>query len=192
MRKFPAVGFVIVIVVFGAGCVDGLDRPDEVQKPPVELDPLPKPQTGTFTYSGIVGLFGIGEGCVENVRVSLYDSNADRIKSKQVGTLCFNNKSPQTKNFTISSTVQPIYIVTESPDFWTDDPVAAPVGAVRKPNNTFYDGYPIQEQGQIKPRGEYASTIAGDEIPSERSNRYLAPWMPVIIGVAWTILPRES
>lgn len=159
MKRWVILSISFCVVLTLAGCSGDLGTPDEIEKHPVGLNPGPQPQSGDFNYTGNISLSGIGEGCVKNLSVSLYDGGADQIKSKFVGELCYNDNAPQSKNFTINSTVQPIYIIIESPDFWDGNRAAGPTGYVRRPNWTFYEGYPIQEQAQVKPRGEYASTV---------------------------------
>lgn len=154
--RIQVVPFVVCVVVLLAGCSSvpegNLGGPTEAG-----LSPPPQIQEGTFNYSGSVELTGIGNGCVHDIEVVLYDSGATYIKSVSVGTLCFDNTSTKSTNVRINSTTQPKYIIIESPEFWNESPPASPGGYIRNPSNDIYDEYPIEEQGQIKPRGVHSN-----------------------------------
>lgn len=143
--------FVLGLIVALSGC-SMLFQPDEAkEKLHVQLNPPPKPQEGSFNYSGSVELPGIGDGCVRDIRISMYDANQEIISSYFVGDLCYSNETSQSRDIEINSTIQPKYIVVDSDDFWEESSNFSATGFVRNPDQTFYDSYSIEEPGQIKP-----------------------------------------
>lgn len=151
--------FMVVLAIGGlllvSGCVflPGGDDP----RFGVELTPIDV-QTGDFDYSGQIRAGGNGRGCIENTTISLYTAEKERIKSKTVGRLCFDNQGPSVRNVTLHADTQPKYIIIESESFWDDPPPAYPGGYVRRSGWEIYDEYPIEEQGQIEPRGVHEIT----------------------------------
>jgi len=154
-----AVGFACLLLVSG-GCAALPIEHDSTPRSYAELNPRPAVQIGTFNYSGAISLSGVGDGCVRDIEVVMYDADENRIGSTAVGDLCYNDSAPQSKNVTLSATTQPVYIIIESPDFWDDDTVVKPSGLLRDPELDLYDEYPIEEQNQIRPRGVHQRTTA--------------------------------
>lgn len=159
-RLILKVVVLLCILTALGGCTALLPQDDSRTPNEVSLNPSPAVQTGDFNYSGPIGLFGIGEGCVRNISVVLYDASETRIDSTYVGTLCFNDEAPKSKNISINATTQPVYIIIESPDFWDGNTPAYPTGLIRDPELDLYDAYPIEEQGQIRPQGVHQRTTA--------------------------------
>jgi len=159
-QQMRAVVVVACLLLLSGGCVtlpiEGDSTPDRY----AELTPRPAVETGAFNYSGAISLSGVGDGCVRDIEVVMYDADENRIGSTAVGDLCYNDSAPQSKNVTLSATTQPVYIIIESPDFWDDDTVVKPSGLLRDPELDLYDEYPIEEQNQIRPRGVHQRTTA--------------------------------
>lgn len=143
----------ILVLVFALvampGCIYMLFGEPDTARPEVKLSPPPLPQTGDFNYSGEVGIYGVGEACVRDVRVILYDDNLTKIDEHAVGDLCLHNTS--TKPLNISMSTQPSYIVIRSPDVYGEDSPADAVGLARNTSNGFYDMYLLTDPDQIRP-----------------------------------------
>lgn len=162
MNRRSKFAVLLLFVLVSLGGCSGVLQDDIGGPTEAGLTPPPKIQTGTFNYTGSVELAGPGDGCVRDIKVVLYDAATTPIKSVPVGTLCFDNASTKAKNISINSTEQPVYIVLESPDFWNGPTPASPGGYIRNPSNEIYDLYPIEEQGQVKPRGVHRQTTTGN------------------------------
>jgi hypothetical protein len=146
-----------LLLVSLAGCSMVPSDQDPGGHSDVRLNPRPHVQSGNFSHTGPVGLSGVGDGCVRNVSIGLYYANETKILTKQVGDLCYNDQAPKSKNVTLNSAIQPKYIIIESSDFWDGETPAYPSGLIRIQNYDLYDEYPIEEQGQIKPRGVHSN-----------------------------------
>jgi hypothetical protein len=152
--------FVACILMVGIVLIPGCALLPADSEPafPVELSPQVEVQSGDLEYSGTIRAAGRGNGCIENTTIRLYTENKELIKSKEVGMLCYDQRAPRVRNVTLHSNTQPKYIIIESESFWEESPPAYPAGYVRIPEMNTYDEYPIEEQGQIEPRGVHEIT----------------------------------
>jgi len=154
----------VLALVITAGCITSSVSGGEVSvSPGIKVQ-----ESEEFHYSGHILLSrqGVTQSCISNISVRLYDANQNLIKTKSVGSLCPDD--PRNRmSLSINASQQPTYIVIASPDFWTEDVPALPVGYVRSPDLNYYEQYPITSPEQIRPRGEYADTLTPTEGPSD-------------------------
>lgn len=158
MQSRIRAAIVCSLVVF-SGCI-GI-APFDSGAPSIYVDftPLPETQEDGFEYHGKAKLIGVGESCIENLSVAMYSANLTPLGSVDVGTLCYTNESPTSKNITLTSESQPAYIVFESPDFWDENGGPGPTGRVRNTELGYYKIYPIERPDQIKPTGDVADPV---------------------------------
>lgn len=157
---------VLCLAIALGGCSAPLPQDDPHND--ARLTPTPDVQTGDFDYAGTIGFSGVGDGCVQNISIVLYDTNKNPIDRTHVGTLCYNGteateakyntSAPKSKSISINASTQPTYITVESPDFWDGNAPVKPSGLVRYSDRDVYDEYPIEEHGQIRPRGVHRRT----------------------------------
>lgn len=158
---------VLLPVIATSGCMEPVDTGIGVDRD-VYLSPTPTDESGEFQYNGTINITEIGDGCVRDVRVVLYDANTEVIDSKVVGDLCVGNESPSSRPISFQTETQPAYIVIRSPSFWQDQAPARGMGYARDPESELYDEYPVTNESQIKPRGSAAETAANTSIrPSQ-------------------------
>jgi len=104
----------LLILVSTAGCMQLFPGKPAPQRSEVGLNPAPAVQSGEFNYTGEVSLTGIGDECIEDVTVILYDEDLTKIEQQSVGDLCYGNNSTQPLN--LSTSTQPEYIVDRFDD----------------------------------------------------------------------------